>query len=89
MTDRSDRYAARLDAHLATLASDEARIKLLKKELDSWDQRKAGFEVCITLDDYDPGELTIWDFVFPIADINSRLGRLESASAKAKLEVVS
>lgn len=88
MSDRADRYAKRLDGHLVTLASDDDRIKLLKKELDRWIELKAGFEVCLTLPGYDPGDKEIWDFVFPISDINTRLGRLECAAAKAKIEAV-
>lgn len=40
---RTDRYLARVLAHLPTLADDAARRKFLSREFDRWDQRYATF----------------------------------------------
>jgi hypothetical protein len=86
MSDRAERYAEQLDAKLDDIDGDRGRLWFLRTELGKWEQRKARFEIAINRDDFDPCDVTIWDFALTIAEINVRLGRVESAMAKAALQ---
>ena len=86
MSDRADRYAARLDTELQGFTGDRARLWFLRNELVAWEHRKARFELAVNRDDFDPGDITIWDFALTIAEINVRLGRVESAMAKSAMQ---
>ena len=79
--DRTARYSARLDAHLATLASDEARSAFLDRENAKWVERYRVFaekvdsgRVPITAD-----TPTAWDYTLTLAAIDQRMARYRPA----------
>lgn len=86
MSDRADRYAARLDGEIAKLNGNRARLWFLRNEMTNWEHRKARFELAINQRDFDPGDITIWDFALTIAEISVRLWRVECAMGKSALQ---
>ena len=81
MTDRTDAYCRRLDAHLATFTSDSGRIVFLRGALAQWQRAYARFERDVLRDriDLQPGHPTAYDFVATITAVRGRLDALEGA----------
>lgn len=86
MSDRAERYAEELDLELLKLDNDRARLWLLRSQLGKWEHNKALFEIACNREDFDPEDVTVWDFALTISEINVRLGRVESAMAKAAMQ---
>ncbi len=81
--DRSARYTARLDAHLATFRTDHDRLRFLIAEQAKWIARYERFVAAVergTFDDV-PGAPTAWDYAETLAEIGSRKGRYERVVA--------
>lgn len=71
--DRSARYAARLDAHLETLAADQRR-GFLDREEAKWGERYQGWAKAVDTGTASAQELTYsaYDFTLTIAEIGAR-----------------
>ena len=73
--DRTTRFIARVDAHLATLADHAARRAFLDRQLEGWERRYAGFmategEAEPTADPTDPPQAA--DFLLTITALAAR-----------------
>jgi len=81
MTDRTDAYCRRLDAHLATFTSDADRIVFLQGALAQWQRAYVQFQrdVSRELADLRPGHPTAFDYVITIVAVGGRLSALEEA----------
>lgn len=77
----SSDFAARLDAQLATFASDEARRVFLQSQARTWRTRYLNF--CQRPRPSNPGDVqpVATDFLLTIGEIDTRLGRLSGAAA--------
>lgn len=82
-TDRSERYCARLDEHLATLANDRARYGFLVRELANWQERYRVWAAGI-----DSGRIPLYsadgptanDYILTITEIGTRQARYQPAA---------
>lgn len=81
MTDRTDAYCRRLDAHLAIFTSDAGRIVFLRGALAHWQRAYAQFQRDVMREQADlrPGHPTAFDYVTTITAVGGRLSALEEA----------
>lgn len=77
-TDRCERYADRLDAHLATLPDNAARLAFVKSELAKWEVRYTEWAAKVDAG-RDPGGITAFDFTITLADVAKRRSLYEPA----------
>lgn len=80
--DRTTRYAARLDAHLPTLADDAARRAFLTSQFNFFDRKYGEFQIKVMRGD-DVGDETAWDYVLSMTEISGRLALLPQEAAHA------
>ena len=75
-SERTARYVARLDAHLAALPSKAARLACLTAELAKWTHLYECFRVSVAAD-YKPGPKgpDAFDFILTICEISTRKER--------------
>jgi hypothetical protein len=82
-TESTERYANRLDAHLAKMASDADRHEFLEREEAKW--RRLYQEWAADVDAgrklIGPGHPTAFDFTITLADIGTRKARYERVAA--------
>lgn len=89
MTARADhsphvaRYFHRVDEHLPTLASDEARACFLDNERRKWIERYQDWMHRVDADLPTDPDVVASDFVITIADIESRARRYQPIGAAA------
>lgn len=80
---RADAYAVRVDAHLASLPDDAARLAYLGREKANWFERYEGF--CTAIDGgtmaVKPGGPTAWDYLATINMLAARQARYEPSKA--------
>lgn len=77
-TDRSTRFAARLDAELATFATDAARRTFLRAQKAKWVAKYDQFQRDIdTGREWHAGDPTAWDYVLTLAEIDQRIGKYD------------
>jgi hypothetical protein len=77
--DRTDRFIARVDAYLATLADDAARRLFLDSQLEGWERRYARFVATQGASEFaasagDPPQAA--DFLLTISALAARRGTL-------------
>lgn len=77
----SAEFAKKLDAKLPTLAGDYSRKTFLLALLHNWERRYAHFLERLDNPEFDPGDLSIYDFALTISEITVRLARYENARA--------
>lgn len=80
MNDRCSRYAARLDAYLATLSSAKAKRIFLAGEAAKWRARYATWCRDVDRGSY-RGDATAADFHVTMADIDARAARFSEKEA--------
>lgn len=82
-TDRSDRFCRRLDAHLETLADDDARAKFLASQLAHWQELYRAWAVGIDSGvlPITPETATANDYILTIAEIGTRQAKFALVSA--------
>lgn len=73
-TDLTAAYAARLDAHLPTLADDRARRAFLTSQLQRFENDYIAFQGKAARDEPLPPNVRAADFTLTIAEIGRRLG---------------
>lgn len=73
--DRTERYAARLDAHLETMPADQ-RPGFLDRELARWQENYREWAKRVDTGTATDRELTYsaWDFSLTIAELSRRIG---------------
>lgn len=80
---RAEAYAVRVDAHLAGLPDDAARLAYLGREKANWFERYEGF--CEAVDSgaliLKPGGPTAWDYLATINMLAERQARYEPSKA--------
>lgn len=69
--DRTDRYRARLDIHLASLPNDAQRRMFLDNEVAKWRALYMEFTTAVMLG-VNEGDATAFDYLITIADIEIR-----------------
>lgn len=74
------RYAARLDAHLATFTSDRACVVFLDGEMQKWIARFETFQRQVALGIYE-GDAQAADFLISMADVAQRRAKYARAAA--------
>lgn len=79
--DRTARYTARLDAHLATFSTDRARLQFLIAEQDKWLERERRFRERIAAGREPEFGETAWDYALTLAEIGIRKGRYAAKEA--------
>lgn len=82
-TERSVRYAKRLDDHLAALPTDQARRDFLAADLSKWFERYEQWAHAVDSGRLEPGPgtPTAFDYLITISDIRARQARYEAVSA--------
>lgn len=71
------KYAVHLDEKLPTLKGDKIRHDFLLQQLRNWERRYNWFVGRIDDPDFDPGQVTVFDFAGIISEITVRLARYE------------
>lgn len=82
MSERTDRYFARLDAHLATLADDQARVELLEAQRGRFEWEYGAFLSKLENEDEEAARSDgpdVYDYVLTIAELSARINRLRAA----------
>lgn len=73
-----ERLRRTLDEHLAAMADDVTRLRLLNAAEHSWTLRYCAFQRNVASGRYDETDgLTAWDYLTAICEISVRLQRLE------------
>jgi hypothetical protein len=72
-------FAAKLDRKLPTLEGDWSRKTFLLALLHNWERRYGHFLERLENPEFDPGDVTAWDFAMAISEITVRLSRYEGA----------
>ena len=88
MRDRPARYFSRIDAHLPTLADDNARRSFLAQQLAGWEYRYENWQLTDgdsepALDHGDPPQAS--DFMLVITGLGARLGELAKGARVIEL----
>lgn len=78
LPDGPARYRARLDAHLATLPSDQARRAFCDYEHAKWVDRFESFQRLVNRGEY-RGTATAWDFQITLCDLDIRRAKFGPA----------
>lgn len=80
MSERCERYARRLDSHLATFKSDQARSVFLDGEMAKWQHRFETFQRQVALGTYE-GDAQAADFHISMADVAARHAKYRRSAA--------
>ena len=79
MSDRAERYAARLDEKLPTFRGDAARKEFLLKQREIWERLYNNFVALVDNPEYEPGDKSVYDYANTLAEIDVRLAKYEGA----------
>lgn len=82
---RTERYSARLDAHLATLPNDTARRAFLDREMETWEQRYNDFQMRVGAGSIEitGDHATAHDYLLTITEIGTRRIRYGTPLSRA------
>lgn len=76
---RSADFALKLDQKLPTLEGDWSRKTFLTALLHNWERRYAHFLERLDNPEFDPGDVSAWDFAMTLSEISVRLAQYEGA----------